>query len=137
MKTGKRYEDIFADCCLRTHCKPDNVVLWRPTGPWTIFIRCSDGSEYEYNGLDQTIHVLWQTDNDNLTDDEILIKFGYALGRKMRSAGYDAVTLAKETGIHQSTIYRYLSGGAQPTYLNVRKICKALHCSSSEFDYFT
>lgn len=132
----KRYDAIFEDCCLRTHCKPDKVVTWRPSGPWTIFVRCSDGSEYEYNGLDQTIHTLWQTDNENLTDDEVLVKFSYSLGRKMRAMGYDVASLSSDTGIGQSTIYRYLSGSVQPTYLSLRKICKVLHCSLNEFEYF-
>ena len=136
MRTSKRYEDIFADCCLRTPIKSQNVVSWRPSGPWTISIREVDGTEYEYNSLDQTLHVLWQTDNDTLTDEEMRIKFGYALGRKMRAAGYDVITLAKETGIHQATIYRYLSGKAEPSHFNVVKICKVLRCATSELDYF-
>lgn len=130
-----RYEEIFSECCKMTHCKPDNVVFWRPSGPWSIFIRCLDGSEYEYNSVDQSIHTLWQSTDIMLTDDEILVKFGYALGRKMRSRGHDAVSLSAVTGIHCSTIYRYLSGKTQPTYLNLMKICKALNCSFGEFGY--
>lgn len=136
MRTSKRYEDMFAECCLQTPIKSENVVSWRPSGPWTISIREVDGTEYEYNGLDQTLHVLWQTDNDTLTDEEMRIKFGYTLGRKMRAVGYDAITLAKETGIHQATIYRYLSGKAEPSHFNVVKICKVLRCATSELDYF-
>ena len=136
MRTSKRYEDIFDDCCLRTPIKSDNVVSWRPSGPWTIFVREVDGTEYEYNGLDQTLHVLWQTDNDSLTKEERRIKFGYALGRKMRAAGHDAITLARETGIHQATIYRYLKGESEPSYFNVLEICKVLHCATSELGFF-
>ena len=132
----KRYEDLFNECCMMGYCKADKVVSWHPSGPWTIQFRYVDGSEYEFNALDKTLHVMWQTDNDNLTDEEALIKFGYALGRKMRAVGHDAITLAKETGIHQSTIYRYLSGTGQPTYLNLRKLRKALHCTMSDLDYF-
>lgn len=136
MRMSKRYEDMFEDCCLSTPIKSDDVVSWRPSGPWTISIRCADGTEYEYNGLDRSFHILWQTDNDNLTDEEMRIKFGYALGRKMRSAGHDAITLSKETGIHQATIYRYLSGKAEPSHFNVVKICKVLRCSIDEVSYF-
>ena len=136
MSMNKHYGDIFADCCLNTPIKSENVVCWRPSGPWTIFVREVDGTEYEYNGLDKTIHVLWQTDNTNLTKEEKRIKFGYALGRKMRAAGHDAITLARETGIHQATIYRYLSGKAEPSHFNVVEICRALHCSTNELDYF-
>lgn len=136
MSMSKRYDDLFSECCKMTPCKPDKVVFWRPSGPWTIFIRFVDGSECEYNGTDQTLHMLWQTDNDDLTEEEMLIKFGYALGRKMRSAGHNAITLAAATGLGQATIYRYLSGKAQPTFLNVHKICKALRCSLSELDYY-
>ena len=136
MSMNKRYEDIFDDCCLRTSIKSDNVVSWRASGPWTIFIREIDGTEYEYNGLDHTLHVLWQIDNSTLTDEEMRIKFGYALGRKMRASGHDAISLARETGIHQATIYRYLSGKAEPSYFNVVKICRALHCSTNELEYF-
>lgn len=136
MNTSKRYEELFHDCCRMTPINSDKVVCWRPSGPWTLFIREVDGTEYEYNALDQTLHILWQADNDALTDEEKLVKFGYALGRKMRSAGYDAITLARATGIGQATIYRYLSGKVQPSYFNVSKICKVLHCSIGEFDYF-
>ena len=136
MSMSKRYDDLFSECCKMTPCKPDKVVFWRPSGPWTIFIREIDGTEYEYNGTDQTLHMLWQTDNNKLTQEEMRIKFGYALGRKMRAAGYNAITLAAATGIGQATIYRYLSGKAEPSYFNVVKICRALRCSTNELEYF-
>jgi hypothetical protein len=118
------------------YCKVDKVVSWHPSGPWTIQFRYVDGSEYEFNALDKTIHAMWQTDNDNLTDEETLVKFSYVLGRKMRAAGYDAIMLSKATGIGQASIYRYLSGKGQPTYLNLLKISKVLHCSMGEFGHF-
>ena len=136
MSMSKRYDDLFSECCKMTPCKPDKVVFWRPSGPWTIFIREIDGTEYEYNGTDQTLHMLWQTDNNKLTQEEKRIKFGYALGRKMRSAGYNAITLSAATGIGQATIYRYLSGKAEPSHFNVVEICRALHCSTNELDYY-
>ena len=132
----KRYEDLFNECCQMGYCKADKLVAWHPSGPWTIQFRYVDGSEYEFNALDKTIHVMWQTDNDNLTDEERLVKFGYTLGRKMRAVGYDVINLSAATGISQATLYRYLRGDVSPSYFNVLKIAKALHCSPNEFAYF-
>ena len=61
-----------------------------------------------------------------MTENEFRIGFGMNLTKYLKKFGISVDILAKYTGIHRSTIFKYAKGQRIPTIVNVYKISDAL-----------
>lgn len=100
-----------------------------------LVIELRDRSLIIYDDFDKRLRRLERKAGEEASDEDYKKEFGLKLRTIMRRMGETQATLAEATGISQGIISRYINGFSSPTYVNARKIAKALRCSIDDFTY--
>lgn len=111
----------------------DSVAIIKKSG-YEAIVKTKDGKAYSFYSLDQSLRKL-PPDPNNLTKEEFQNEFGINLYNMLWNKGYTEKTLAKELGISQVMVSRYISGKVVPSFYIVDKIAKVLDCSTDDFRY--
>lgn len=111
----------------------DSVAIIKKSG-YEAIVKTKDGKTYSFYLLDQSLRKL-PPDPNNLTKEEFQNEFGINLYNMLWNRGYTEKMLAKELGISQVMVSRYISGKVVPSFYIVDKIAKVLDCSTDDFRY--
>lgn len=117
------YPSLYAD-----------AIDFIPRGPYGMIVKTKEGKVFDYYVLDNTISPL-PPDSKNMSNEERQKLFGKSLYRIMYRFGVSQAELARETGITQTMLSRYITGKSNPSFCNVDKIIKTLGCSYKELTY--
>lgn len=68
-------------------------------------------------------------------DNEMKTFFKYKLQRLIKNNEISQSELASQVGVSQQTISKYISGECMPSFVALKRLAKALHCSTEDFYY--
>jgi DNA-binding phage protein len=133
MLNTRYYETCFEDFKKRWPVAAEDAVEYRPKGEYAIRITMRDGRQLDYNmrakGSLRYVDTVDICGASEFTDEYCRAIFSNNLSERMAVKGYGQATLAKETGLSQAVISKYLKKQSTPTISAVRRIAHVLDCS--------
>lgn len=135
MRKGKDYWISVYDMFCRDYPElAEEMVDWYPSAQFEIAIKLRNDCRYVYNMLTKVAYNTYDPDEDyELSDEEWKRIFSKRLDDKLRIMHVTQTELAEMTGISQVMISKYITCKAIPSCTNMRKIARALKCSTGEF----
>lgn len=112
----------------------EDAVSWRDIGRGELVAKLSDGATVIFDNINKTLRTL-PKDSRSMSEQECRREFGKRLRRLMIYKGLTLEDVSKRTGIHFTTLSRYLNGKTTPSFYAVDKIAKALDCSVDDLRY--
>lgn len=103
---------------------------------YELMIVLDNGERYLYDGLNQSFRYVVPYTEEEMTEERFRFEFALRLRRKALKAGLEQRELADLTGISTATLSSYVNGKSTPSFFNIRKIARALGCSSDDFLHF-
>lgn len=137
MKKDKNYwGPVFDEFIDRYPELADKLVDWYPSAQMEITVKLDDGRKYAYDWMNKSTYLLYDPE-ETVDMDEIEWRktFSKNLTRKLRNFGMAQDELSYITGISQVAISKYINCKTTPSTYNLRKIAKALRCSTNELIY--
>lgn len=126
------WQSIFDEFVFMYPGMGSEVEDWYPSGQFEITVKLSDGAKLRYHYLEKTFRFIHIENDNNPTEEEWLREFSRRLTKKMSYAYMTQEKLAELTGISTSTLSKYMNGKSIPSAYNMRRIARALKCSSAE-----
>lgn len=127
----RRYETNFPEYAKDT-------IYWYPSGHYEITVKLKDGRNFKYDeitNVTKRIHTI--TDEDPYTDERIWrMEFANRLRRRMMVCCLRQETLSEISGISTVTLSKYVNAKATPSTFHLRKLARALKCSTAELTDF-
>ena len=115
-------------------CIAQNMTQYYETDRGELVVKLKNGETLLYDDIDRTIRTLPRNGN-SMSEEECLTEFGKRLHKIMYRKGVTQEELSFLTGITQTTISKYITGRACPSFYRVDKIAKALDCSIDDLRY--
>ena len=132
-KMNEMWDSVLAEFEQEFSTIAVDVVDWYPSGQMEITVKTENGDKYVYNWLYKSIRIVHSVDHDLEMEEEDWRKsFVHMLTHKMYRLGLSQDILSERTGISRVTISKYVNGKATPSSYNIRKLARALKCSTSE-----
>ena len=133
MLNTRYYEACYEDFKRRWPMAAADAVEYRPKGEYAIRITLRDGRQIDYNmrakGSLRYVDICTPGSALEFTDEYCRAVFANNLSERMLVKGYGQAILAKETGLSQAVISKYLKKQSTPTMSAVRRIAHVLDCS--------
>lgn len=125
-----KYERILNQFQLYYPSLYEQTVDWWATGPMSITVKLRDKSRFEYNSMYDTIRAIKL---EATSDDEIIAKsLGYNLQKFIPLSGKTQNEIAKDLGITNAMLSRYVHGTSMPSAGKAFRLAKILGCSVDE-----
>jgi DNA-binding XRE family transcriptional regulator len=105
------------------------AIDWWASGPMSITVKLRDQSIFEYNRMDNTIRHIRA---DNRDEETMAKEIGYNLQKLIPLSGRTQSDIAKELGITNAMLSRYIHGTSVPSVVKARRIAKAIGCRIDE-----
>lgn len=99
-----------------------------------VILYLKNGTVYRFDGIENRLKEL-PSNIEDMTDEEFQIELGLRLKRAMAFNRITQEELSYRTGIAQSLISRYLNGKNSPSYIVLRKLCRAIGCTYYDLEY--
>lgn len=105
----------------------EQAIDWWPSGKTYITIKLDDGSLIEYDSFTDNYRIIQP--NDYVKDAETLRKdIGENLKRIILTRGIAQSEIAKNSGITQAMLSRYIHGTSMPSVYIVNSLASVLGC---------
>ena len=120
--------------------KDENIIDQIYIGDDEYMFYIDDGSRVRFDNEHHTFtYIRPRNESMNNDADEIWTKeFSRKLKRKLTMVRMTQRDFAREIGVTERTVHRYLKGSCVPEFLTLRKMARVLDCSIDEltnFDY--
>lgn len=107
--------------------KPENVKTYIAINQHDLVVTYKNGKREMFDTFENyRQYIVYET--NAMTEEEHRKQFPEQLRKLMRRRFVDQIWLAKETGISQPMISKYLAGKAIPGYGRLKKLAIALEC---------
>ena len=105
----------------------EDTVDWWPSGRYCITVKTSNGSMIEFDSFDNSIRTI--KPYRAIEDVECLRRdIGYNLQKVVRSRGIPQSDIAKQCGITEAMLSRYIHGTSLPSIDKVKTLAVILGC---------
>lgn len=135
MKRDRDYwTPVFEMFCRDYPDLAEKTIDWYPSAQYEVTVKLRDDRRYVYNMFTNRAYVNYDPNDDgDLDDKEWQRKFSLKLVEKLNIMCITQQQLSEMTGISQVAISKYINCKAIPSCTNMRKIARALKCSTGEF----
>lgn len=111
-----------------------NMIDCYAINEWDLFIKLRNGDEFIFDSYRNAVSFdLYK--NGELTDEEERREFTKNLKKLLDRNYMTQEELANKTGISRLSINNYINGKQLPDAMKLRKMAKALGCSTEDFFY--
>lgn len=131
----RHYESIFESFLHYHPYMEKDLKGWRPRGELGIRVTLTDGTEYDYDivansirrVIDHSMHSM-----EDITEERCRASIAYHLIELMTLRGFSQNTLSEYTGLSKGSINNYINGTSTPSATALRKIARALDCNITD-----
>ena len=114
--------------------KEQDILNYKAINPYDLLIEYKDGSKAVFDTFANNWKYI-EYENEELTEEEELYEFKTMLRKMMKRKFINQNDLAKRVGVSQSMISNYMRGYSIPDALMLKKLARALECSTDDFYY--
>ena len=111
-----------------------NVEEYFEINEWELFVRLKNGDKFIYDSFNNIADFI-AYESDDLTEEQMKKEFAKNLKKLMKHKWINQEELAERIGTTQVMISRYVNGQCLPGMIMLKKIAKALNCSTEDFYY--
>lgn len=111
-----------------------NVEEYFEINEWELFVRLKNGDKFIYDSFSNVVDFITYEDND-LSEEQERKEFAKNLKKLMQHKWVNQEELARRLDISQVMISRYVNGQSIPNAMMLKKMAKALDCSTEDFYY--
>lgn len=133
MRKDKDYwTPLYNEFCRRYPDLAEDILDWYPSAQYEITIKLTGDRRYAFN-MSGGLYLIYDgEENLNISDDEWKRIFSRKLYDRMCIIHITQEQLAEEIGVSQVMVSKYMNGKAIPSCTTLRRIARALRCSTSE-----
>lgn len=131
----KYYEDVYNNFARQCPMWAEDAVRCVPRHEHMIRVFLRNGDYIDYDERTGTFRYRSKgtiIETDDMTEEDSRELFSRNLLDIMRIRGIGQMILAERSGLSQVMISKYISKKATPSWINVKKIARALNCSIDE-----